>query len=252
MKTKLFLTAMLAMVLALSATAQVPTLHDQSITPTITDQQIKELGQNHIENRSTIVLDFEGLGSADPISNFYNGGTSGQGFSGTNYGVEFSTNALASISNLSGGGGNFSNNPSGVTVLFFLTGQPYMNVPAGFSTGLSFYYSAYQYNGSLQLFDGLDGTGNLLASVTLPANGTNPALPNRYNIWDPVSVPFNGVAKSVVFGGVENQIGFDDVTFGSLTPGGGDPIPVPISNWALYIGILLMLTFIVIRFRRMI
>jgi hypothetical protein len=54
------------------------------------------------------------------------------------------------------------------------------------------------------------------------------------------------VAKSVVFGGVQNQIGFDDITFGSLTPG----VETPVSNWALLIGISLIAAFAIIRFRR--
>lgn len=250
---KLFLSLSISICVIAISFAQVTTIHDPEIESTVTDQEVIEHGQNHVENREVIVLDFEGLGNSDNILGFYSGGTSSQGFSGPDYGIEFSANALSIITNLAGGTGNFSNNPSGVTILFFLTGQPYMNVPAGFDTGLSFYYSAYQFSGSLEIYDDLNGTGNLLASAFLPANGTDPSLPNTYNIWDIVSVPFDGVAKSVVFGGVENQIGFDDVTFGSLTPGEPDPEPViPVSNWALYLGILLMITFMIIRFKKII
>ena len=38
-----------------------------------------------------------------------------------------------------------------------------------------------------------------------------------------------GIAKSVRFGGVAGQTGFDNVTFGSTTPGGGGPVPEPAS-----------------------
>jgi hypothetical protein len=126
-----------------------------------------------------------------------------------------------------------------------------MNIPAGFSTGFSCFYTSVTYAGSLTVYDGLNGTGNVLATANFPATGTNPSggdPSGAFNIWQPISVPFNGVAKSVVFGGVQNQIGFDDITFGSLTPG----VETPVSNWALFIGIGLILAFAVIRFRKLI
>jgi hypothetical protein len=42
----------------------------------------------------------------------------------------------------------------------------------------------------------------------------------------PIGVPFVGIGQSIVFGGVANQIVFDDITFGSVTPD-PDPNPVP-------------------------
>ncbi|HTQ79133.1 MAG TPA: hypothetical protein VMM92_03995, partial [Thermoanaerobaculia bacterium] len=37
----------------------------------------------------------------------------------------------------------------------------------------------------------------------------------------PIGVSFSGVARSVDFGGTANQIGFDNITFGSQTPNSG-------------------------------
>lgn len=225
------------------------TIVDPNARPTISKEEIQIMGQNY-SNR-VIVLTFEGLGDQDPINNFYDGGLSGQGFTGPDYNIQFSSNALSIIDGDAGGSGNFANEPSPSTILFFLSGQPFMNVPAGFSTGFSCYYTSTQFAGSLTVYDGLNGTGNVLAVSNFPATGTNPTGgdPNgSFNIWQIISVPFSGVAKSVVFGGVQNQIGFDDITFGSTTPG----VQTPVTNWALFIGIGLILVFAIVRFRRIV
>jgi hypothetical protein len=55
-----------------------------------------------------------------------------------------------------------------------------------------------------------------------------------------------GASETFLVSYVLNQEEIDDPT-----PPDPDP-PIPVSNWALYLGILLMITFVVIRFRRMI
>lgn len=97
-----------------------------------------------------VSLNFEGINASYPstnyanISNFYNGGTSSQGTTGTNYGISFGSNALAiclntltgECSNTSRGGLAPGSDKGG---LFFLDGsETYMNVAAGFTTGFSF------------------------------------------------------------------------------------------------------------------
>ncbi len=166
---------------------------------------------------SSIVLDFEGLGDQVSIGNYYSGG------SGPNYGISFSSNTLSIISYTAGGRGNFSGQPSGSTVMFFLTGSPIMNVPGGFGTGLSFYYASAA-SGVVYIYDDVDGTGNLLATANFNAT------PSPFTVWQTASVSFAGTAKSVVFTGVQNLCGFDDVTFGSLTPGGPSNTPPTISS----------------------
>ena len=52
-----------------------------------------------------------------------------------------------------------------------------------------------------------------------------------------------GASETFLVSYVLNQDEIDDPT---------PPEPIPVSNWALYLGILLMVTFVVIRFRRMI
>jgi hypothetical protein len=172
---------------------------------------------------AVVVMDFEGLQNNEQILNFYNGGLGGNGSGpGPNFGVTYGADALALIDADAGGTGNFANEPSPSTTAYFLTGPGVvMNVPAGFDTGFSFFYSSVDYAGSVTVWDGLDGTGNLLATLNLPALGTNPAGGDPtgiYNIWAPIGVAFSGEAYSANFSGVANYIGFDNITLGSSNP----------------------------------
>lgn len=190
---------------------------------------------------STIVLDFEGVNKTHPsgfayVGGFYNGGTSSDGTTGTNYGIEFTANAQAiclntpgvSCSNTSRGDqGNPSSQKGG---LFFLSGaETYMNVAAGFTTGFSFFYSAINQTGSISVFDGLNGAGNLLATLALGLTPSNCGSEYGAGFCPFVAsgIAFDGLAKSVSFAGVANQIVFDDVTFGSVIPD-PDPQPAPV------------------------
>lgn len=238
MKRTILLFFALASAGSLLAQAQ-PASFDNT-NSTITGEEIRKLGENQGASRDVIVLTFEGLGDIDPVNNFYNGGVSGQGYSGTNYGVSFTSTSLALIDGDVGGSGNTGNEPSGETVLFFLETNAILNVAAGFTTGFSFYYAAPYYDGHVYVYDGLNGTGTLLGDLYLPVNGPGTGDPTGvYSNWAVASVPFSGTAKSIVFGGTPNYIVYDDVTFGSVTPGGGAPTPV--SDWALIIGIALIL-----------
>jgi hypothetical protein len=192
---------------------------------------------------ATIDLTFEGINPTYPfpnttlIENYYNGGTSSIGTSGPDFGVSFSDNALniclntpaASCSNTSRGGVGDPNSQKGG--LFFLSGSAAaMDVAAGFTTGFSFNYTAVNVPGSVAVWSGLDGTGTLLATLTLPTtpSDTAPGCIGSFCPFFPIGVAFSGTAMSVEFAGVENQIVFDDVTFGSVTPG----VPEP-ATWAM-------------------
>lgn len=174
------------------------------------------------------VLTFEGAGDLASVDDFYNGGTDSLGNAGPDYGINFSNNSLSLIDSTAGGSGNTGNDPSGVTTLIFLSGgAATMNVAAGFDTGFSFFYAA-GLAGSVTVYDGLNATGNVLASLTLdPTN-------NPYYDWTAIGVSFAGIAHSVDFGGSANYVAFDNITLGSDTPGGGT-VPEP-ATWALMIG----------------
>lgn len=180
----------------------------------------------------TIVLDFEGIGNEDQVGNFYNGGA------GTDYNIEFSGTSLALIDSDAGGTGNIGNEPSPDTVLFFLSGgAATMNVLDGFTTGFSFLYSSTSFSGFVNVWSGLNSTGDLLATLNLSALGSGPGDPNgSYSIWESIGVLFSGTAYSVDFGGTANYIVYDDVTLGSNTPG-LPPVPVPASLPLLLAGL---------------
>lgn len=171
---------------------------------------------------STIVLDFEGVPNLGTVGDFYNGGA------GTDYNITFNGNALGIIDADAGGSGNFGSEPSPDTVLFFLSGSAAtMNVFDGFTTGFSFFYSSVNYGGSVNVWSGLDGTGDLLATLTLAALGYGPGDPTGdFSNWADIGVTFDGIAHSVDFAGTADQIAFDDVTIGNENAG-GDPSPVP-------------------------
>ena len=194
---------------------------------------------------ATVTITFEGLRDLETILNYYNGGLGGSGSGpGPNYGVVFGADALAIISSVAGGTGNFSNAPSGSTIAFFTSGPGVvMNVAAGFTTGFSFYYSSTEV-GSVRVYDAANGTGNLLATLSLPVNSSTRCngSASTYSCWSPMGVTFSGTARSVTFGGAANFIGFDNITLGSSTPGGSGGAAVPaLSKWGLLLLAILML-----------
>jgi hypothetical protein len=177
-----------------------------------------------------VVLTFEGVGNFVTVGNFYNGGAGGS------LGVAFGSGSLA-LTPLPVGNGDFTNAPSGDTILFFLPGAgDVMNVAGGFNTGFSLFYTAAMAPGSITLWSGLDGTGSLLATLSLPVNG---ACTTASCNWTPAGVTFAGTAESVDFSGSAGNVGFDNVTLGSAAPGGGTtPTPEPATMLLLGVGSL--------------
>jgi len=175
-------------------------------------------------NGEITILDFEGLGNVDSINEFYNGGLSAQGLTGEDFNISFNAGALSLIDSDEGGSGNFANELSPSTILVFLDEEPILDALDGFEDGFSFYYSSVDTPGSVTVFDGPNGTGNIVGSATFEGLGQDPedvggdptGINNR---WASVSVPIDGVGFSIIFSGVANAIGFDNVTFGSVTPG---------------------------------
>ncbi|MCC2972563.1 PEP-CTERM sorting domain-containing protein [Massilia sp. IC2-476] len=172
-----------------------------------------------------IVLDFEGIAEFSKIGNFYNGDTDEAGNSGTNYGISFSADSIALIDSDAGGHGTISGMPSGATVLtFFDGGAAVMNVAAGFDTRLGFHYAAGD-PGIVRLFDGLNGTGNLLGSLSLAVNiGGCLDGNDLFCNFSEMEILFGGTARSVSFSGENGWITFDDVALGALE---GAPAQVP-------------------------
>lgn len=170
---------------------------------------------------STTVLTFEGVGDLNPVGSYYDG------VGGPDYNVVFSPNALAIVDADAGGTGNFGGEPSPDTILFFLEGgAAVLNHLDGFTTGFSFFYSAINQPGFVNVWSGLNATGTLLATLPLPVTPSLGGDPNgQFSPLFPVGVAFSGTAMSIDFGGTVNQIGFDNITFGSETPEGAVPEP---------------------------
>jgi hypothetical protein len=173
------------------------------------------------------ISDFSGANTA-PIGNFYNGG------GGPNYGIEFGPTAVVlcfntstrSCSNTSRGDrGNPASQGAGLD--FLVGGSAVMNRVAGFTTGFSFFYAAINTPGSFTVYEGLDGTGAVLATLGLglTPSGPEPCYGAGYCPFVAAGVSFAGTAHSVVFAGANDRIIFDDVTFGSATPGVVTPEP---------------------------
>jgi len=166
---------------------------------------------------NAITLTFEGLQNLEQIQDFYNGGTGSLGSAGPNYGIRFGDDSLALL------GGAFTPElaPSPSTVALFLQGVGVvMNVEAGFDTAISFYYAAPNNPGFVRIWDGPDGTGNLLADIVLGVSDPLVGASLPFDAWAPAGAAFSGTAMSAVFGGVAIDIAFDDITLGSQTPGG--------------------------------
>jgi len=183
---------------------------------------------------TTIVLNFAGLNGAsrEGVANYYDGGLGSLGSGpGPNYGITFGSDAITcatapacNTAEIPGG--------AGANAVFFVTGTgDIMNRAAGFTTGFSFFYTAANQPGTVSVYSGLNGTGSLLASLSLPVTGNGATTPGcmgtNFCPYTAFGVTFKGTAESVDFSGTENQIGFADITLGSATAGGGKGVPEP-------------------------
>jgi hypothetical protein len=178
---------------------------------------------------AVITLDFEGLKNNEAVTGFYNGTGGSLGSLGTNYGVQFGANTLALIDSDAGGTGNFANEPTPSTIMFFTTGTAVvLNYAPGFSSGFSFWYTSLAVGGTVTVYDDVNASGNVLGTISLAAlGGACQGDPfGSFCNWSIGSLAFNGLAKSIDFGGTVSQIGFDNITFGSTDPN-TNPTPEP-------------------------
>ncbi len=185
-------------------------------------------------NAAVDVLDFSGLQNNEAVLSYYSGGTGSLGSTGgPNYGIVFGSDTIACGSQLQGGSCNTAEIPGGpgAKIVYFLTGPgDVMNVAGGFDTGFSFFYSATGFTGAVTVYDGLNGTGNVLATLNLsltPAAGDPGCQGESYCPFEAAGVTFAGTARSVNFSGTANYIGFADITIGSSSAGGLPAVPEP-------------------------
>jgi len=161
---------------------------------------------------------FGGLKNLEFIQNFYNGGTGSLGSGpGKDFQLQFTSNAQVIVQAAKGGSGNFINNPGGFPVMFFQTGTNVtMTATSGVGVALWFSYSALQ-PGTATVYDGPNGTGNILASTTL---NPNDAGCNTYAmcVWSAVGVPLSATASSIRFSGVGNYLAIGTIHLGQSLP----------------------------------
>jgi hypothetical protein len=200
-----------------------------------------------------VLIDFEGVGNMSSILGFYNGGNdSGGNVGANNHGINFSNTSLGLIDLDAGGTGDFANEPSASTVLFFSGGRATMNVAAGFSNSLSFYYTSrpigpLETTAFVDLYTGVSGTGSLITRVLLPTptpteheqrDCQGDVAGEELCFWVPITVTFNGIAKSVDFGGEANKVLFDNIALDTVVPSQVSQVPVPAAFWLMGSGLL--------------
>jgi len=178
-----------------------------------------------------VLLDFETPTSFASIAEYYNGGTDSAGATGPALGVSFGLDALT-VRNDDGAVPYFSNAPTPVGAMSPVGAAATMNVAIGFINSISFHYSSDSFVAQgVNVYAGLDGTGNLLASFNLTANAqTGGCSDTPFCHFDSMSSAFAGVAHSVTFGNAAGMAGFDNV---SITA-----VPEPESYAMLLAGLL--------------
>lgn len=163
-------------------------------------------------------VNFSGLKNLEFIDQFYAGGLGSLGSGpGPNYGLQFTANAQTIVSASKGGSGNFINNPGGNPVMFFQTGTNVtMTATNGVQTALWFYYSALQ-TGKATVYSGPNGTGTILASISLPPNDSG-CTTYRLCVWSAVGVPLTATAGSISFAGIADYLAIGPTHLGQAIP----------------------------------
>ena len=151
---------------------------------------------------SPLKIDFETAPSYESVGDHY--AAQGVRFGGDAIGLQ--NDAL---------GPYFSNAPSPLGVMFTFGTDSAMNVAGGFTGLFSFAYAATEAAlGAVNVWSGLDGTGNLLASFDLSGTTANCTAITWCN-FDSVSGYLAGAAYSVTFNGDPN-IAFDDISLNTV------------------------------------
>lgn len=164
---------------------------------------------------TAVLVDFETPSSFASILAHYNGGTDSDGVAGANLGVSFGGDALGLQNDAAGP--NFSNAPSPLGVLAPVGADATMNVAAGFTGSVGFWYSsnAFVLQG-VNVYSGLDGTGTLLASFNLVGNAQADGCGSAaFCRFDQLTSSFAGTAHSIRFGNAAGQA-FDNISISAV------------------------------------
>ncbi|TAF55636.1 MAG: hypothetical protein EAZ61_04080 [Oscillatoriales cyanobacterium] len=158
-----------------------------------------------------ITLDFEEYDNLTAVADRY-----------SDRGISFSNNALVIssahrlINDRSDNkfGGNFETSASGVNALAYgVEDHITVNIAEGFESELSFDYASPFFEHDVVIFDGLNASGNVLATTTL-AETTLRDFPSAYSLFESTTIPFEGVARSIQLGSHTNKLALDNIQFG--------------------------------------
>ncbi len=170
------------------------------------------LAASFAQANTAVLVDFETPTSFAFVEEHYNGGTDSAMLAGANLGVSFTFDALALQNDAAGP--YFSNAPSPVGVMAPVGANATMNVAAGFVGTVGVWYSADSFVlQGVNVYSGLNGTGNLIASFNLVANAqADGCSSSAYCRFDQLTSSFAGTAKSITFGNAANMAAFDNIS----------------------------------------
>ena len=213
----------------------------RSVSAALTLSLLLLLSASFAHANSVDLLTFQGLQDGQAVGNFYNGA----GVASTpNYGVTFSSNFIGLRPSTLGGSGALPADPISSPYIYInsSTLPGIMNVASGFTSGLNFFYVALS-NETITVWSGANGTGTVLASMTLSASCSG--SPSNC-IWFDAGLSFSGTAQSVTFSGPGNGIGVSVITVGQSTTAVPEPSPI----YLLGTGLLCIGTYQLRRFIR--
>ncbi len=148
-----------------------------------------------------VTFTFNGLSNNEHVLNYFSGGYGSLGSgAGPNYDITFSPNALI----VSGAQGN----------LLAGNGTIVMNVYTEFANGFQFSYVALAPE-VVNVWSGYDGTGSLLATMTLVPNAACNSLTKCG--WAHAGESFPGVGASVTFTAADGQFGIGSMKIGATS-----------------------------------
>jgi hypothetical protein len=159
------------------------------------------------------LIDFDSVTSFASVAEYYNGGADGAGAVGPALGVSFTGDALGLANDFAT---YFSHAPSALGVMAPVGPDATMNVAIGFTDAISFWYSSSAFVSQVNVWSGLNGTGEILASFNLVKNATRGCSDSDYCRFDQLSATFEGVAHSVTFGNAAGVAAFDDVRISAV------------------------------------
>lgn len=103
-----------------------------------------------------------------------------------------------------------------------------VDLAGGFVKEFSFVYSARaDATVQIDLFDGANGTGHVLQTLSNLAGSNCTITGVRFCIWNTSTIQFDGVARSLTVSALDQSLMLDDFSF--ITPGtsGGGTVPEP-------------------------